>query len=82
MIRAVGPASSPRSAPLRDAALGFEEILAQKLVETMRASVPKSGLFHGGAGEDLFTGIQDQALARAILGRGFGVADAIVSRFA
>jgi Rod binding domain-containing protein len=42
----------------------FEALFIQKLFETMRASIPKSGLMDGGTAETIYTSMLDQQVAQ------------------
>jgi flagellar protein FlgJ len=69
---------------LREAARGFEAIFMQMLLKSMRSTVHPSEFFHGGRGEDVFTGVLDEQLAGAVAGgpRGLGMAELIVKKYA
>jgi Rod binding domain-containing protein len=70
------PAGSPHATPRHDdgrhgdrmrlnqACADFEALLIQKLFQTMRASVSKSGLIDGGSAEAIYTGMLDQQVAQ------------------
>ena len=83
MITPVQPHST-ESAPLRETAQAFEAVFAQMLMKSMRSTVGKSGLFHGGRGEDLYSELLDQAFAQAAArrGGGFGIAELIQRQIA
>ncbi len=49
---------------LTKACAEFEALLVQKLFQTMRASIPKSGLIDGGSAEDIYTAMLDQKVAQ------------------
>ncbi len=49
---------------LQQACADFEALLIQKLFQTMRAAIPKSGLVDAGAAEDIYTAMLDQQVAR------------------
>ncbi len=54
----------------------FEALLVQKLFQTMRASIPKSGLIDGGSAEEIYTGMLDQKVAEEMSFRGgLGLSD-------
>ena len=63
---------------LKKAATEFEAFFLYYLLKTMRESVPKGGLFSGGRGEEIFTSIYDDVVARnmAIQG-GIGLTELI-----
>jgi len=75
---------APASAKLREAAQSFEAIFTQMLLQSMRSTVKKTDLFHGGRGEEMFGGLMDQAIAQkaALRGRGFGIAEMILQQVA
>ena len=85
MIPPVAPRAS-EAAPekLRETAQCFEAVFTQMLLRSMRATVAKSDLFHGGKGEEMFSGLLDQTLAQAsaLRGRGLGIAEMIVKQYA
>jgi flagellar protein FlgJ len=64
---------APASAPLRAAAQSFEAVFTQMLLQSLRSTVKRSDLFHGGRGEEMFAGLLDQTLARAAASRGAGL---------
>jgi flagellar protein FlgJ len=74
----------PAPAPLRAAAQSFEAVFTQMLMQSMRATVKKSDLFHGGRGEEMFMQLLDQSLAQAAASRGagLGIAGMIVKQVA
>ncbi len=49
---------------LTKACAEFEALLVQKLFQTMRASIPKSGLIDGGSAEEIYTAMLDQKVAQ------------------
>ncbi|MDJ0808637.1 MAG: rod-binding protein [Desulfobacterales bacterium] len=49
---------------LNKACAEFEALLVQKLFQTMRASIPKSGLIDGGSAEEIYTAMLDQKVAQ------------------
>ena len=49
---------------LNEACAEFEALLVQKLFQTMRASIPKSGLIDGGSAEEIYTAMLDQKVAQ------------------
>ncbi len=60
---------------LRKACTGFEAIFLNKLLQSMRRTVPKSGLLDGGLQEDIYKGMFDERLAQAMAQRGIGIGD-------
>jgi flagellar protein FlgJ len=49
---------------LKQACADFVALLTQKLFQSMRASVSKSGLIDGGSAEEIYTGMLDQKVAQ------------------
>ncbi len=66
-----GPATAQGdAAKLRGAARQLTGVFAQQLFKAMRATVPQGeGVFSGGSGEEMFTGMLDEHLAGAAPGR-------------
>lgn len=60
---------------LREAAADFEAIFLSLMLSQMRKAVPKSGLWDGGQGEQVFQGLLDQEYTRraALRGEGLGI---------
>jgi flagellar protein FlgJ len=55
---------SPKDAALRKVARQLEGVFTEQLFKAMRETVPKDqGVFSGGSGEEMFTGLLDQHLA-------------------
>lgn len=60
---------------LHRAAVAFEGFFHSMLLRAMRKGVPEGKLFHGGRGEQVFRGMQDDLLAeRMAEGGGLGIA--------
>ena len=55
---------------LRKAAEDFEAVFLYQVVKQMRRTVHQEKLFHGGMGEDVFTEMMDEELAKKMAGRG------------
>ena len=66
-------------AAVRQAAEQFEALFMQQLMKSMRAAVPKSGLFDG-PGSDLYTGMLDSQLTQAMAGKPGGLAEIIAKQ--
>jgi len=64
-------------AELRDACADFESLFLYKLMQTMRKTVPESGLIDGGLAEDIYTDMLDERIAdmAATRGRGTGLGE-------
>ncbi|MCZ6679632.1 MAG: rod-binding protein [Candidatus Poribacteria bacterium] len=60
---------------LRKATQEFESLFLHYLMKSMRSTVPKNDLFHGGQAEEIFTDMLDQAIAETASKRGIGIAD-------
>jgi Rod binding domain-containing protein len=69
---------------LRQAAQGFESLFTHMLLQSMRKTVHKSRLFHGGHGEETFQDLLDTRMAEASSkhGKGLGISEMIVKRYA
>ena len=61
---------------IRKAAGQFEALFMQQLLKSMRAAIPKSGMFDG-PGSEMYTGMLDSQLAQAMAGTPGGLADMI-----
>lgn len=76
-IDAVG-ASIPKDVALRQACTQLEGIFLEQLMKAMRATIPDGGVVDGGVGEDVFTGLFDEHIARTAAERVDGsLADAL-----
>lgn len=60
---------------LRKAAKEFEAVFMSQLMKQMRSTIHKEEMFHGGAGEDIFTEMLDEKFAEKMSVRGTGIAD-------
>jgi len=61
---------------LRDAAHELESMMVFQMLKTMRSSIPKSELFHGGHAEDVFRSMLDEEYALTVSRNGnLGLAD-------
>ena len=58
------------AAQLWKAAKEFESIFLYQMIKQMRGTEKKEEMFHGGLGEDLFTEMMDEELAKKMAGRG------------
>lgn len=77
------PAGADDATRLRHAAKQLEGVFVQEMFKAMRQTVPESGPFGGGAGEEMFTAMLDgeiAALAPAKWER--GLADALYRQLA
>ena len=68
-----------QGASLEKLAQEFEAIMVTQMLQVMRESVGSSGLFEDAPGKDLYMGMMDQEVARALVvqGGGFGLAQHI-----
>lgn len=75
VLTAVRPGKSPTAgghrnavdrdqARLQQACADFEALLIQKLFQSMRAAIPKSGLIDTGPAQDIYTSMLDQQVAQ------------------
>ncbi len=61
---------------LKDACAEFEAILVQKMLRSMKSSVPEGGLIRKSMAQKLFEEMQDEQIARDIAKSGaFGLAE-------
>ena len=71
-------AKNATNAALHKAAVAFEGFFHGLMLRTMRKTVHEGTRFHGGAGERVFRGMQDELLAeRMAEGGGLGIAKMI-----
>lgn len=66
---------------VRKAASQFEALFMQQLLKSMRAAMPKSGMFDG-PGSDIYTGMLDSQLTQAMASTPGGLADIIAKQMA
>ncbi len=61
----------------------MESIFITTIMKSMRKTIMKSGLFHGGQAEETFTQMLDDEIANLASSRekGFGIAKAIVKKY-
>jgi flagellar protein FlgJ len=57
------------AARLMEAARDFEAVFLSQVLKQMRGTIEKEELFHGGMGEDFFTEMMDEELAKRIASR-------------
>lgn len=55
--------SVAKDAKLRKAAQQMEGAFVEQMYKSMRETVPTDGMFNGGSGEEMFTGLLDQHVA-------------------
>lgn len=76
-----GLADTPKERKLKNACQDFEALVMNQMLQIMRESVPKDGLFSGGYGEELFQSMQDEKLAEHLAaGGGLGFADKLYAQ--
>ncbi len=69
-IPAAGKGQDSRQDKLRKACKEFESIFTYQLLKSMRDTVQKCDLFHGGTGEEIYESLLDQELAKSMAGLG------------
>ena len=69
-------AATDPEASAKEAASQFEALFMQQILKSMRAAMPKSGMFHG-PGSETYTSLLDTQLAQAMSGAPGGLADLI-----
>lgn len=57
------PAAAARDAKLHKVSSQLEGLFVEQMYKSMRSTVPTGGLFDGGTGEEMFTGMLDSRLA-------------------
>lgn len=62
----------PGDRKLRKACEEFEAVFTYQLLQSMRRTVEKSDLFHGGTGEEVYESMLDQELSKSMAGAGKG----------
>ncbi|MCK5323829.1 MAG: rod-binding protein [Desulfobulbaceae bacterium] len=71
-------ADKAKEKKLKNACADFEAIILRQMLSTMRKSVPKTGLFHGGYAEDLYQSMHDEMLTEKLAhGKGMGLGEAL-----
>lgn len=69
----------PDRGELKKAAAEFEALFLNQMLTTMRATVDKGDLFHGGAGEEIYTSLLDVELSRSLAqAGGIGLAEMLL----
>lgn len=67
----------------RQACEDFEAVFIQQMLQVLRKTVMKSGLWEGGLQEDIYTSFYDGKIAEEIAhGRGIGIADVLYRNIA
>lgn len=76
-IDSVG-AALPKEVALRQACTQLEGLFLEQLMKSMRATIPEGGVIDGGVGEDVFSSLFDEHIARTAAERIDGsLADAL-----
>ncbi|HHL39968.1 MAG TPA: hypothetical protein ENJ37_05635 [Deltaproteobacteria bacterium] len=80
-LTAEGASSGRRD--LERAVRDFESLFIYQMLKTMREGVEKSGLFHGGRGEEIYTSMLDMEISREMArGGGLGLAKMLMRELA
>lgn len=75
-IKADEPVKKESGAGLKKALTEFESLFIGYMLKTMKESVAKNELFHGGSGEEIYNSLFDTELARLMAsGHGIGLKD-------
>jgi murein DD-endopeptidase MepM/ murein hydrolase activator NlpD len=73
--------SSLEAQRLEDACAEFESLFINLVMKQMRKTVTKSGLIDGGMGEEIFTGMMDEEIAKQMSSRqGLGLRSALMEQ--
>ena len=59
----VDPATAAKDAKLHKVSKEMEGVFVQQMYKAMRSTVPTDGVFDGGSGEEMFTGLLDERIA-------------------
>lgn len=59
----IDPANAAKDAKLHKVSTQLEGVFVQQMYKAMRSTVPTGGLFDGGSGEEMFTGLMDEHMA-------------------
>lgn len=57
------PSDTTQDAKLKKSAQQLEGVFVQQMFKAMRDTVPSDGMFSGGSGEQMFTGLLDERMA-------------------
>ncbi|MBN1103156.1 MAG: peptidoglycan DD-metalloendopeptidase family protein [Deltaproteobacteria bacterium] len=69
LVREARP-KSDEDEKLRKACKEFESVFTYELLKSMRRTIEKCDLFHGGQGEELYESLMDQELSKKMAGMG------------
>jgi flagellar protein FlgJ len=64
------PGTPGKEEGIQKAATEFEAFLLYYLLKIMRSTLPKGGFLSGGPGEEIFTSLYDEAIAKDMARRG------------
>lgn len=79
---AMRPLQNESQAELRKAVAEFEALFINQMLKTMRETVKKGDLFHGGNGEEIYTTLLDAELSKAMAqAGGIGLGDILLRDF-
>lgn len=82
-LAGTGSAGPVRASALKKVSQDFEAVFVRQLMDIMRKTVPKSGLFQQGLANDIYTGMLDTQLASsAAQGGGLGLAGMVFESLA
>ena len=70
-FRQITNPSERKDEELRKACAEFESIFTHQLLKSMRRTIEKCDLFHGGSGEEIYESMLDQELAKQSSGSGY-----------
>lgn len=90
MLLNTAPTANPGTDPeterretLKDACRDFESLFINYMLQQMRQTVPKDGLFRGGQAEQMYTSMMDSEIAKEMSRqRGLGLAPIIYNQMA
>ncbi len=79
LLRSSGGARANSASNLKEAAQEFEALFLNHMLSVMRESIEESGLTEKGPGQDIYTELFDQEVARSLAKRGaLGIADLLI----
>ncbi|MCC6465210.1 MAG: rod-binding protein [Planctomycetes bacterium] len=70
---ALRPAESAARAKVEETARDFASFFLAQVMRQQRETIEQSDLFHGGRGEEVFTGLLDTESSREMAGRDHGI---------
>jgi flagellar protein FlgJ len=66
---------------LKELSIEFESIFVHQMIKTMRATVGKSHLYHGGMAEDIYQEMLDKEYAKSMAeNKDFGIAEIVYNQ--